>query len=55
MAAEALRQALHEGYDGITAKRLASPYLPGRRSRDWINIKGDTREAPGRDGGETRS
>ncbi|MFD9467245.1 hypothetical protein [Streptomyces sp. NPDC060027] len=39
MAAEALHQALQEGYDGITAKRLTSPYLPGRRSRDWINIK----------------
>jgi ATP-dependent DNA ligase len=39
MATEALHQALHEGYDGITAKRLTSPYLPGRRSRDWINIK----------------
>ncbi|MFD9622044.1 hypothetical protein ACFWB2_32920 [Streptomyces virginiae] len=39
MAAEALQQALREGYDGITAKRLTSPYLPGRRSRDWINIK----------------
>ncbi|MFI8294088.1 hypothetical protein ACIGBL_33665 [Streptomyces sp. NPDC085614] len=39
MAAEALHQALQEGYDGITAKRLTSPYLPGRRSRDWINIQ----------------
>lgn len=39
MATEAFQQALQEGYDGITAKRLTSPYLPGRRSRDWINIK----------------
>ncbi|MEV6333018.1 hypothetical protein [Streptomyces sp. NPDC051909] len=39
MATEALCQALQEGYDGITAKRLTSPYLPGRRSRDWINIQ----------------
>ncbi|MDX2565168.1 hypothetical protein PV371_36715 [Streptomyces sp. TX20-6-3] len=39
MAGEALQQALDEGYDGVTAKRLSSPYLPGRRTRDWINIK----------------
>lgn len=39
MAAEAMRDACEEGYDGIIAKRLSSPYLPGRRSRDWIKIK----------------
>ena len=39
MAAEALQDACEEGYDGIIAKRLSSPYLPGRRSRDWIKIK----------------
>ncbi|MFE5549898.1 hypothetical protein ACFQ71_39845 [Streptomyces sp. NPDC056534] len=39
MASEALQQALDEGFDGVTAKRLSSPYLPGRRTRDWINIK----------------
>ncbi|MFI9825850.1 hypothetical protein ACIHFC_36550 [Streptomyces sp. NPDC052013] len=26
-------------YDGVVAKGLTSPYLPGRRSRDWIKIK----------------
>jgi ATP-dependent DNA ligase len=50
MATEALPQALHESYDGITAKRLASPNLPGRRSRDWINIKSGTSDARGRTG-----
>ncbi|MFF3399618.1 hypothetical protein ACFYW6_13975 [Streptomyces sp. NPDC002659] len=39
MAAEALAHTLTEGYDGVVAKRLTSPYLPGRRSRDWIKIK----------------
>lgn len=39
MAAEALEQSAIEGYDGVVAKRLTSPYLPGRRSRDWIKIK----------------
>ncbi|MFI2347078.1 hypothetical protein ACH492_08440 [Streptomyces sp. NPDC019443] len=39
MAAEALEQSVLEGYDGVVAKRLTSPYLPGRRSRDWIKIK----------------
>jgi len=39
MAAEALRYTRQEGWDGIVAKRLTSPYLPGRRSRDWIKVK----------------
>ncbi|MFF8848329.1 hypothetical protein ACF08N_37760 [Streptomyces sp. NPDC015127] len=39
MAAEALEHTRTEGYDGVVAKRLTSPYLPGRRSRDWIKIK----------------
>ncbi|MFF3062438.1 hypothetical protein [Streptomyces sp. NPDC057909] len=39
LAAQALEQSLHEGFDGMVAKRLSSPYLPGRRSRDWIKIK----------------
>lgn len=27
------------GLEGIMAKRLDSPYLPGRRTRDWLKIK----------------
>ncbi|MGW7368384.1 ATP-dependent DNA ligase [Streptomyces sp. NPDC054841] len=38
-AAQALEQTYTEGFDGVIAKRLTSPYLPGRRSRDWIKIK----------------
>jgi len=28
-----------KGLEGIVAKRLGSPYLPGKRSRDWIKVK----------------
>ncbi|MER6377941.1 hypothetical protein ABT255_59230 [Streptomyces mirabilis] len=38
-AAPALQHSLAEGFDGVVAKRLTSPYLPGRRTRDWIKIK----------------
>ena len=31
--------ALKKGLEGIMAKRSASPYQPGVRSRDWIKIK----------------
>ncbi|MEU6656792.1 hypothetical protein ABZ904_47700 [Streptomyces sp. NPDC046900] len=39
MATAALEHSRCEGFDGIVAKRLTSPYLPGRRTRDWIKIK----------------
>jgi ATP-dependent DNA ligase len=39
IASQALEQSLQEGFDGVVAKRLTSPYLPGRRTRDWIKIK----------------
>jgi ATP-dependent DNA ligase len=38
-AEQAIQQTRLEGYDGVVAKRLSSPYLPGRRTRDWIKIK----------------
>ncbi|MFE4579360.1 ATP-dependent DNA ligase [Streptomyces chartreusis] len=38
-AGQALEQTRLEGFDGVVAKRLSSPYLPGRRTRDWIKIK----------------
>ncbi|MFJ2061260.1 hypothetical protein ACIOMM_35845 [Streptomyces sp. NPDC087908] len=47
MAREAFRQARVEGFDGITAKRLTSTYLPGRRTRDWITIKNTTTKDDG--------
>ncbi len=27
------------GLGGVVAKRLDAPYLPGRRSRDWLAVK----------------
>lgn len=32
-------KATSEGLEGITAKRIDSRYLPGRRSEDWLKIK----------------
>jgi bifunctional non-homologous end joining protein LigD len=34
----AAQAARAQGLDGIVAKRLDSPYLPGRRSRLWLSI-----------------
>jgi DNA ligase D-like protein (predicted ligase) len=34
-----LKAALERGLEGVMAKRLTSPYLPGIRSHDWIKIK----------------
>ena len=28
-----------QGLEGIVAKRLSSPYRPGRRTRDWLKVK----------------
>ena len=37
---EALWQVVRErNLEGIVAKRLGSPYRPGRRSRDWIKVR----------------
>ena len=35
-----LEAALASGLEGVVAKRTASPYLPGRRSDDWIKVRG---------------
>ncbi|MGW7386378.1 ATP-dependent DNA ligase [Streptomyces sp. NPDC054794] len=51
LAAQALQHSLAEGFDGVVAKRLASPYLPGRRTRDWIKIKHMTAERTSTAGG----
>jgi bifunctional non-homologous end joining protein LigD len=32
------------GLEGVVAKRLASPYRPGERSRDWLKIKNRMRQ-----------
>jgi bifunctional non-homologous end joining protein LigD len=34
----ALEAARAQGLDGVVAKRLDSPYLPGRRSRLWLTV-----------------
>jgi bifunctional non-homologous end joining protein LigD len=42
---EALLEAADtQGLEGIMAKRVGSRYLPGRRSRDWLKIKGHGRQ-----------
>ncbi|GAA2131857.1 non-homologous end-joining DNA ligase [Streptomyces synnematoformans] len=37
--AEALEMTRRYGLEGLLAKRLSSPYLPGRRSDLWLKIK----------------
>jgi bifunctional non-homologous end joining protein LigD len=36
---EVLEAARSTGLEGVVAKRRDSPYVPGRRSRDWIKTK----------------
>jgi bifunctional non-homologous end joining protein LigD len=33
-------ESVRLGLEGVVAKRLTSPYRPGRRSADWIKVKG---------------
>jgi bifunctional non-homologous end joining protein LigD len=39
-----LAAAEKQGLEGIMAKRLGSRYVPGRRSREWLKIKGHGRQ-----------
>jgi bifunctional non-homologous end joining protein LigD len=39
-----LEAANQQGLEGIMAKRLGSKYLPGRRSREWLKVKGHGRQ-----------
>jgi len=41
---ELLAAAEKQKLEGIMAKRLGSRYLPGKRSRDWLKIKGHGRQ-----------
>jgi DNA ligase-1 len=34
-----LQRALEEGHEGVVAKAMNSPYVPGRRGRLWLKIK----------------
>ncbi len=39
---EALFDAVSaQGLEGVVAKRLASRYAEGRRTRDWLKLQGD--------------
>jgi bifunctional non-homologous end joining protein LigD len=37
--ADVLAASREHGLEGVVAKRLTSPYLPGRRSPDWLKVK----------------
>jgi bifunctional non-homologous end joining protein LigD len=37
--ADVLAASTQQGLEGVVAKRLAAPYLPGRRSPDWRKVK----------------
>jgi bifunctional non-homologous end joining protein LigD len=41
---QVLAASVAQGLEGIVAKRLDSPYDPGRRSRAWIKVKNVRRE-----------
>jgi bifunctional non-homologous end joining protein LigD len=43
----ALQAALEQGLPGVVAKRLASPYQPGRRSHDWLTVTAPRRNGRG--------
>ncbi len=34
-----MNEALREGHEGIIAKKLNSPYIPGVRGRNWLKVK----------------
>lgn len=36
---DTLAAARSQGLEGVVAKRMASPYIPGARSRDWVKVK----------------
>ena len=36
---DVMAAAVAQGLEGVLAKRLDSPYRPGRRSREWIKVK----------------
>ncbi len=38
-AAAMLEEAQAHGWEGLMAKRVAAPYRPGQRSKDWLKLK----------------
>ncbi len=43
-AETALAQSLSHGLEGIVAKRVDAPYVPGKRSTSWIKVKHELHE-----------
>jgi bifunctional non-homologous end joining protein LigD len=41
---ELLAASAEHGLEGVVAKRLDSPYLPGRRSEQWVKVKNVNRQ-----------
>ena len=39
-----LRAVREQGLEGVMAKRSSSPYVPGKRSRDWVKVKAHLRQ-----------
>ena len=39
-----LTAAKEQGLEGIVAKRAGSPYRPGKRGRDWLKVKSESRQ-----------
>jgi bifunctional non-homologous end joining protein LigD len=42
--ADVLAASAEQGLEGVVAKRLASPYRPGRRTGEWLKIKNQQRQ-----------
>ena len=38
-AEDFLKEAISAGHEGLMAKKLDSPYTPGRRGKKWLKIK----------------
>src|SRR5438477_7455695 len=41
---ELLRASAEQGLEGVVAKRLDSPYEPGRRTGTWVKVKNKRRQ-----------
>jgi bifunctional non-homologous end joining protein LigD len=51
---ELLAAAAAQGVEGLVLKKRSSPYVPGRRTGDWILVRGDGGEEDGRTGATRR-
>jgi bifunctional non-homologous end joining protein LigD len=51
---ELLAAAAAQGVEGLVLKKRSSPYVPGRRTGDWIVVRGDGGEEDGRRGATRR-